>query len=84
MMNCEYFENEMKRADHRPLAVDIGWFMLGILLLSSFDAVLVELTGVVLAAIGGYPLFRRIAATLCCTHKAYLASRDGEHSKQCH
>ena len=83
-MKCEYFLNAMKRSNLKPLAVDVGYFMLGLLLISSFDATLVELTGFVVAAIGGLPLFRRLGAKACCLRNALEASRSGEFPEACY
>ena len=83
-MNCEYFQNAMKRSNLNPLAVDIGYFMLGLLLISSFDANLVVLTGLAIAAIGAVPLFRRTAALLRCMRNSYEADRNGETPKACY
>ena len=82
MFVCAHYEEVARKMRKIPLAVHVGWFMLGGLLLG-FDYWLLTLVGIGLLLWSGHKLVFRSRIALCCLKKRRRAIERGETPSPC-
>jgi hypothetical protein len=69
MMFCANFQTELKRWKDIPLAVPVGWFFLGVLMISTFNSLVVAAIALVLIGVNGVKLARLANSMVCCVRE---------------
>mgnify|MGYP001552608888 CR=1 FL=1 len=82
MFTCAYDEEKAAKVRATPLAVHVGWFLLGALLLS-FDICILTITAAGLLFWSGRQLYQRLQATMCCLKSRRSAMQRGENARPC-
>jgi hypothetical protein len=82
MFACAHDEEKAAKLREKPLAVQVGWFMLGALLLA-FDICILTITAAGLLFWSGRQLYQRMQMAMCCLKTRRNAMQRGEKARPC-